>query len=210
MYMDCDVTRFWKKVEKGQGCWLWIGQKDKDGYGRMKVNGKDFRATRFVWTFLNGPIPSGLLVCHRCDNPQCVNPEHLYTGTISDNAKDMLMRDRDHVKGDRNFFHVLQESQVREIYEIAATTNRSYPDIGKQYGVSGLAAQRICLGVSWKHLHLPKIDRSGPKNPDLPRVVRELRDHDHLPWKEIERKTCVSMTTLFKAYRLTGPYKVDK
>lgn len=208
MYETEDINRFWSKVVKSDHCWTWSGGQDKDGYGRIKVKGKHYRSNRFVWMFMRGAIPPGMVVCHHCDNPKCVRLDHLYAGTISDNARDMLMRGRDHVTGDKNYFHVLTEDQAREIYLIGATTLRTYTSIASDYGVSPLAVQRICLGVSWKHLGLPKLDRNGPRNPGLPSVVKKLRDEDKLPWRKIEEVTGASSTTLHKAYNQIGPYKV--
>lgn len=83
--------RFWRKVVKGDGCWLWTGHRGSGGYGRFWLNGKQVLAHRTSWEITNGPIPDGLYACHRCDNPPCVKPAHLFLGTALDNAED---RDR--------------------------------------------------------------------------------------------------------------------
>lgn len=70
------------------GCWLWLGTLDKDGYGKLKRYGKNIRAHRFFYETHIGPIEEGKLICHSCDNPRCVNPEHLFQGTNLDNEKD--------------------------------------------------------------------------------------------------------------------------
>jgi hypothetical protein len=76
-------------------CWLWIGGKDKDGYGKFKwVNGKDERAHRFSWLFFRGPIPESLFVLHKCDNTSCVNPDHLFLGTHAMNMGDKKEKGR--------------------------------------------------------------------------------------------------------------------
>lgn len=90
------MNRFFEKVAKTSDCWAWLAGKDKDGYGKIKINGKTLQAHRVSWVIHNGCIPEGLSVLHVCDNPSCVNPKHLFTGTTLDN-----MRDRD-AKG-RNF-----------------------------------------------------------------------------------------------------------
>lgn len=83
------VDRFWAKVEKTDGCWLWRASRSKeDGYGIVTDRGRKILAHRFSWELHNGPIPDGLLVCHTCDVKPCVNPAHLWLGTYSENTKD--------------------------------------------------------------------------------------------------------------------------
>jgi len=72
-------------IDRSDDCCIWLLGKDKDGYGKIKVNGKHLRAHRLSYEMHVGPIPSGLLVLHTCDVPECVNPEHLWIGTVTDN-----------------------------------------------------------------------------------------------------------------------------
>ena len=91
------VTLFWSKVERSSGCWLWTGTKAASGgYGIFWENGNQHRAHRLSWLLTNGAIPKGMVVCHKCDNPPCVNPAHLFIGTMKDNVDDMMSKGRHH------------------------------------------------------------------------------------------------------------------
>lgn len=85
---------FWNRVDKSGECWEWLGGKDRDGYGRIVINGKWWGSHRLSYTLVKGEIPKGLVICHSCDNPGCVNPSHLFVGTQTDNVKDMDSKGR--------------------------------------------------------------------------------------------------------------------
>jgi hypothetical protein len=89
-----EEARFWARVDKSGECWLWTGPRDKDGYGKANVRRRALRAHRVSWTMANGAIPEGLIVCHRCDTPACVRPDHLWLGTQLDNVRDMTAKGR--------------------------------------------------------------------------------------------------------------------
>jgi hypothetical protein len=86
---ESPLDRFWRRVSVGDDCWLWTGDKNLKGYG-IHYWGQRNRmlAHRFSYELAKGPIPEGLLVCHSCDVPNCVNPDHLWVGTTQDNARD--------------------------------------------------------------------------------------------------------------------------
>lgn len=93
-------TRFWLHVNKNGFCWVWIGRTMKDGYGVFRVGSrtdgtrKNALVHRLSWELHNGTIPAGLLVLHKCDNPPCVRPDHLFLGTHQDNATDKMKKGR--------------------------------------------------------------------------------------------------------------------
>ena len=76
------------------GCWIWLGYCDRNGYGDIKVEYKSWRAHRFSWVLHGGDIPEGQYVLHKCDEPSCVNPDHLFVGTQDDNIQDMIKKGR--------------------------------------------------------------------------------------------------------------------
>ena len=87
------IERFWAHVEKTETCWLWHGA-NSGGYGRTKIDGVDWSAHRYTYTQEFGSIPEGMMVCHRCDVPACVRPDHLFLGTASDNMRDCSQKGR--------------------------------------------------------------------------------------------------------------------
>lgn len=90
-----DIVNFFKRthVEKS-GCVVWDGAKGHGGYGRVRQKNKLIPATHYIWEWYYGEIPSGFIVCHRCDNPPCVNIDHLFLGTYKDNSDDMMKKGR--------------------------------------------------------------------------------------------------------------------
>lgn len=92
------TARFWCHVKKTDSCWLWIRGTNKRGYGQFNsgvTKGyKNTRAHRYSWELVNGVIPEDLQVLHKCHNPKCVNPEHLYLGTHRQNMDDRIRRNR--------------------------------------------------------------------------------------------------------------------
>ena len=141
--------RFWSKVDKSGDCWLWKGAKGRDGYGWAHLtHRKMVYAHRLSWELANGSIPLGLLVCHDCDNPPCVNPAHLFLGTEADNQRDSITKNRNAI-GEKNGNHKLTETEVKEIKQHGLT----YERLALKFGVAEVTIWRIIRGRTWSWLH---------------------------------------------------------
>lgn len=145
-----DIKRFWSKVDMADGCWEWVAGKTPRGYGKFRLLDGHIGAHRYCWEITNGPIPDGLFVCHRCDNPPCVNPEHLFLGTSQDNIDDMVEKGRS-LHGERNHAAKLTPKQVNEIRRRFAPGD-TYAAVGREYGVSYGTISRIINGKAWTHI----------------------------------------------------------
>ena len=144
--------RFFKKVNKTDTCWLWTGSQDTHGYGHLRHIEQTYKSHRFSWLLAGNTIPEGHLIRHKCRNRHCVNPEHLETGTHQDNMHDRI-RDgtlNDWSKGVNHSMVKLTEDQVRAIR--ANQDNKTYTDLGKEYGVNRTTISKIILRKMWKHL----------------------------------------------------------
>jgi hypothetical protein len=140
--------RFWQKVHKTDTCWNWIGCKTEKGYGQMRI-GRTIRAHRYSWVIHNGPIPNNMFVCHRCDNPSCVRPNHLFLGTAKDNTLDMISKHRQcGARGETHPFHKLTNEDIPKIRSSSLSCNQ----LAMQYGVSSVLINSIKLRKRWTHI----------------------------------------------------------
>lgn len=134
------------------GCWHWTGFINYNGYGKFSINGAVVRAHRYSYERHKGPIPSGLFVCHSCDNRQCVNPDHLWLGTHADNLADMKAKGRGSrlatVHSETHHLAKLTNEQARAI----RLDSRPTVKIAKEYSVSAGTVLSIKNGRTWKHV----------------------------------------------------------
>lgn len=150
---------FFSNIKKGDGCWEWTGWREPGGgYGRMTVarasgNGRvSERAHRISWVLANGPIPDGLSILHSCDNPGCVRPDHLRSGTAADNARDRDERNRHaRLSGEAHGRSKLTEAQIEAIRAKYVPGSREFGQYGlaRRYGVGQQQISRILRGERW-------------------------------------------------------------
>jgi len=134
-------------------CWVWKKSKQKQGYGVITYKRKVQLAHRVSFKIFNGYLPDDLYVCHKCDNPSCCNPDHLFLGTNSDNIKDAFSKGRVYrPKGEDHYYSKLKESDVVEIRELAKK-NVDKQKIADKFKISLSHADNVIRRRSWKHVH---------------------------------------------------------
>lgn len=139
-------------VLQDSGCLLWQGNRNRPaGYGRLRLDGKMILAHRAIWSVINGDIPAGVEVCHKCDNPLCCNPEHLFLGTHTDNMRDMSAKGRTGTHfGIANVNAKLTPDSVRAIRKLSGTFSQR--KIAEMHGVNQAAVWAILAGKTWSHV----------------------------------------------------------
>lgn len=146
-------VRFWAKVDKSGGCWLWTGSVDGHGYGQLATVDGPKRASRISWEMHHGSIPRGIHVCHRCDTPPCVRPDHLFLGSARDNSIDMSSKGRswfqknpDKCRGLAHHRGKLSDEDVARLRARLARGERQI-DLATEFGVSKSLVSLISRGL---------------------------------------------------------------
>lgn len=143
--------RFWRYVGKQRDCWEWAGYKDPNGYGRLNVDGIPQLASRISYLIAFGDIPKGKVVCHKCDNPGCVRPDHLFVGEQADNVADMHRKGRARKRGSIGTNHSaakLTEDAALDIWNSPESTAA----LAQKYSVSRATVHSVRVGKTWRHV----------------------------------------------------------
>ncbi|WP_332763973.1 HNH endonuclease signature motif containing protein [Phenylobacterium sp.] len=153
------------EIDKVSGCWNWIGGRRSRRYGQIYAFGRRMSAHRASWMLNRGPIAAGLVVCHRCDNPLCVNPDHLFLGTQADNVADMDSKGRrGRVRGEAVNTAKLTAEQVLEIRALFGRLPHRM--IAERFGVTKSQIDKIRSGVCWAHVTADNPESYHPKGAD--------------------------------------------
>lgn len=155
LYEKKFLKRFYSYVKiNNNGCWEWYGNQSKEGYGNISYKAKLRRATRVIWEIKIGPIPEKMIICHKCDNPKCVNIDHLFLGTNAINRMDCLLKKRDNSRiGNNHPNSKLSEQKVILIKKLILQ-KVSGRKIAKQFGVGNSTIYHIMAGDNWSHVKI--------------------------------------------------------
>lgn len=138
------------QIVSESGCWIWMGTEGTRGYGQIKSRYKTYAAHRVSYQVFKGDVPNGLHVCHTCDTPLCVNPNHLFIGTPMDNSQDMAKKNR-HAYGAKNGNSKLTEVEAKNILAFR-DSGQTKTSVGELFDVSRTCVRKIWNGDLWPHL----------------------------------------------------------
>jgi HNH endonuclease len=148
-------SKFWSKVaiqESRDKCWPWIGAISGGKYGRLTIKRMSYSAHRIAYTLTHGAIPKGMDICHKCDNPPCCNPDHLFAGTRKDNFDDAVKKGRISPLYATSRITKLTESDVREVLFLLKVGGKTQSEIANLFGVNQSEISRMKNKKRWKHV----------------------------------------------------------
>lgn len=139
------------RLDPKTGCLIWLGSTNTGGYGEIDYNGHTLKTHRATWELEKGPIPEGLCVLHKCDNPPCRNIEHLFIGTRANNVEDMVRKNRHSApRGEAHADAKLTEADIRKIRSLYATGRYRQVDLAERFGCIQAHISRIVRKANWR------------------------------------------------------------
>ncbi len=202
-YTTRQIKGFWEGINilDKNSCWEWKRSVNKDGYGRTGVAGQDLIAHRVAYFLHYNENPMQLVVCHKCDNPICCNPHHLFLGTNKENTLDMVSKGRNQI-GENHIRAKITEEEVSKIKELYLTGNYHHPDLAKLFSISKRQIGRILRGEGWTHLEAPDLTKvKGYTGRKLQKEevlgILELHNVQNQPIKKICETFSVSTSTVY-------------
>lgn len=200
---------FTARVEKKEsGCWEWTKGKYEFGYGRQRWKGKQWPTHRLVLRLMGVEIPKGMFVCHKCDNPPCCNPDHLFFGTTQDNTADKVAKGRQ-AKRERSNGVKLSSEDVEEIRRVYYAGLATQEDLGIRFGVSQVRIGMIVRNEAWESCQLGKLNfrsRSSKLTQEIADSIRVeyslgVSNQRQLADKHGVHKTLISLIITNKIWR---------
>jgi hypothetical protein len=156
---DCFADLFWSKVTKTDDCWIWTSAKNASGYGVVNYRDRARLAHRVAYELIHGHQHKDACILHRCDNPPCVRPDHLFLGDRRDNSQDMIAKGRHNMRGllkgtrgDQHGFAKLTSNDIADIRYRYAAGGVRYRDLADKYGVHPVTIGDVIRGTTWKHI----------------------------------------------------------
>lgn len=172
------IERIKNRVKVNEcGCWIWQGSKSGDGYGLIEMPQRHTRRVhRVMYEAAVGTLLPGMFVCHRCDVPLCVNPDHLFLGTPKDNSHDMVLKGRSS-RGEKASTSVLSEADVPEIVQ-RYKNGESGKSIAASYGIQRNTVLKILRGETWAHVERESVTLKSPQSKGSGNPGAKLNESD--------------------------------
>lgn len=189
-------TRFWAKTQVNGDCLEWTGAISSSGYGTIGVGRSSLKSHRVAFELVNGYLPPDAYVCHRCDNPRCVKPDHLFLGTAKDNIQDCVRKNRRNTpKGADSSRARLTESDVVGI-RLKHSAGQTQRSLANEYSVGLSAIKHILHGRSWRHVETQASLRGvgkGEANPASKLTTEQVKEIRELHGQGVTRKSIAAM-----------------
>jgi hypothetical protein len=192
--------KFWEHVNKSDGCWLWKGANKVRGYGYLMIRQPRWiGAHRYSYLLHHGKIPKGFVIIHKCDNPSCVRPDHLSTGTQTENIIDMIKKGRQNFHGRRKLT-IEQMENIRKEYIPGKVTHKM---LGDKYGVSRANISYVIHGKSWD-IFPEGINTTDQRRSLSPEQIKEIKSmKGNNTSREVGKKFGVGKSTILRHWRET-------